>query len=105
MTDTTGTFPGARRPDRQRTVDSHGLAIAVYEWGDAAAPPILLAHGGFDFAGTFDVFAPMLARFPTTQCSPIWTPEATTAYAPMNAKAPTDASGETTAVLSMKAVG
>ena len=56
------TFPGARRPDRQRTVDSHGLAIAVHEWGDEAAPPILLAHGGMDFARTFDVFAPMLAH-------------------------------------------
>ena len=55
------TYPGARRPDRQRTVDSHGLAIAVHEWGDDDAPPILLAHGGFDFAGTFDVFAPLLA--------------------------------------------
>jgi len=55
------TYPGARRPDRQRTVDSHGLAIAVHEWGDAQAPPLLLAHGGMDFAGTFDVFAPMLA--------------------------------------------
>lgn len=54
-------YPGARRPDRQRTVDSHGLAIAVHEWGDESAPPVLLAHGGFDFAGTFDVFAPMLA--------------------------------------------
>ena len=55
------TVPGARRPDRRRTVDSNGLAIATYEWGDEAAPPILLAHGGMDFAGTFDVFAPMLA--------------------------------------------
>jgi len=55
------TYPGARRPDRQRTVDSGGLAIAVHEWGDEAAPPILMAHGGMDFAGTFDVFAPMLA--------------------------------------------
>jgi pimeloyl-ACP methyl ester carboxylesterase len=55
------TFPGARRPDRQRSVDSHGLRIAVHEWGDEGAPPILLAHGGMDFAGTFDVFAPMLA--------------------------------------------
>ena len=26
-----------------------------------AAAPLLLAHGGFDFAGTFDVFAPLLA--------------------------------------------
>ncbi len=54
-------YPGARRPDRQRTVDSHGLAIAVHEWGDEGARPLLLAHGGMDFAGTFDGFAPMLA--------------------------------------------
>jgi pimeloyl-ACP methyl ester carboxylesterase len=54
-------YPGARRPDRQRTIDSGGLAIAVHEWGDASAPPLLLAHGGMDFARTFDVFAPLLA--------------------------------------------
>ncbi|MGQ0832888.1 MAG: alpha/beta fold hydrolase [Microthrixaceae bacterium] len=54
-------YPGARRPDRHRTVDSHGVAIAVHEWGDASAPPVLLAHGGMDFAGTFDAFAPLLA--------------------------------------------
>lgn len=54
-------YPGARRPDRQRIVDSHGLRIAVHEWGDESAPPLLLAHGGMDFAGTFDVFAPILA--------------------------------------------
>jgi pimeloyl-ACP methyl ester carboxylesterase len=56
------TYPGARRPDRHRTVDSNGLAIAVHEWGDQGARPLLLAHGGMDFAGTFDVFAPMLAE-------------------------------------------
>ncbi|MEY2455227.1 MAG: hypothetical protein QOK06_321 [Acidimicrobiaceae bacterium] len=54
-------FPGARRPDRQRSVSSHGLRLAVHEWGDADAPALLLAHGGFDFAGTYDVFAPLLA--------------------------------------------
>jgi pimeloyl-ACP methyl ester carboxylesterase len=54
-------YPGARRPDRRRTVSSNGLALAVYEWGPADGPAILMAHGGFDFAGTFDVFAPMLA--------------------------------------------
>jgi pimeloyl-ACP methyl ester carboxylesterase len=54
-------FPGARPPDREREIDAHGLRIHVVEWGDASAPPILLAHGGFDFARTFDVFAPMLA--------------------------------------------
>jgi pimeloyl-ACP methyl ester carboxylesterase len=56
-----GSYPGARRPDRQRLVDSGGLAIAVHEWGDPAAPPMLLAHGGMDFARTYDVFAPLLA--------------------------------------------
>jgi pimeloyl-ACP methyl ester carboxylesterase len=54
-------YPGARAPDRHRTVDASGVALAVYEWGDAAAPPVVLVHGGFDFARTFDVFAPLLA--------------------------------------------
>lgn len=56
------TYPGARRPDRRRTVDSFGVGISAYEWGAEDAPPLFLAHGGFDFAGTFDVFAPMLAE-------------------------------------------
>lgn len=55
------TFPGARRPDRHRRVTASGIELHVCEWGDAGAPPLLLAHGGFDFTGTFDVFAPMLA--------------------------------------------
>lgn len=54
-------YPGARRPERRRTVDSGGIGLAISEWGDEAAPAVLVAHGGFDFAGTFDVFAPMLA--------------------------------------------
>jgi pimeloyl-ACP methyl ester carboxylesterase len=65
MTDTavneTVTYPGARPPDRQRWVDAWGVQIRVHEWGDVDAPPVLLAHGGFDFARTFDVFAPLLA--------------------------------------------
>ena len=59
------TFPGARRPNRTRRVDAHGVGIAVYEWGEPSAPPLLLAHGGFDFAGTFDGFAPLLAASST----------------------------------------
>jgi pimeloyl-ACP methyl ester carboxylesterase len=55
------TYPGARAPDRRRTVDANGIALAVHEWGDIAAPPLLLVHGAFDFARTFDVFAPLLA--------------------------------------------
>lgn len=54
-------YPGARRPDRHRTVDASGLSLAVWEWGDEAAPPVLFAHGGFDFAGTFDTLAPLVA--------------------------------------------
>lgn len=53
--------PDAHRPDRRRVVSSNGLKLAVYEWGDVNAPPILLTHGGMDFAGTYDLFAPLLA--------------------------------------------
>jgi pimeloyl-ACP methyl ester carboxylesterase len=55
------TFPGARTPDRQYRIDANGIELATYEWGDADAPPLLCVHGGFDFARTYDVFAPMLA--------------------------------------------
>jgi pimeloyl-ACP methyl ester carboxylesterase len=54
-------FPGVVPPARTGRLDAHGVGIATYEWGDAAAPPLFLAHGGFDFARTFDVFAPLLA--------------------------------------------
>jgi len=54
-------FPGATPPHRTRTVSSDGLGIAVHEWGDEGAPPVMVAHGGFDFARTFDVFAPLIA--------------------------------------------
>lgn len=57
----TRTYPGARRPDRARRVDASGIGLAVYEWGSETDPPLMLAHGGFDFAGTYDVFAPLLA--------------------------------------------
>jgi pimeloyl-ACP methyl ester carboxylesterase len=55
-------FPGARRPDRSWAVDSDGVHLRAYQWGGDDDPPLLLAHGGFDFAGTFDVFAPLLAE-------------------------------------------
>ncbi len=56
------TFPGAVRPARHHWVDSYGVRIAVCEWGAPDAPPVFLVHGGSDFAGTFDVFAPLLAE-------------------------------------------
>lgn len=54
-------LPGVRIPDREYRIDAGGVGIAMHEWGDADAPPLMLAHGGFDFARTFDVFAPLLA--------------------------------------------
>ncbi|MBM4382301.1 MAG: alpha/beta hydrolase [Deltaproteobacteria bacterium] len=54
-------YPGARLPDRRRTVKSFGVDLCVSEWGDERAPVIFCSHGGFDFTGTFDVFAPLLA--------------------------------------------
>ncbi len=55
------TFPGAAAPDRHYRLDAGGLHLAVHEWGDTAAPPLFLVHGGFDFARTYSVFAPLLA--------------------------------------------
>lgn len=59
-------FPGARAPEREYRLEvaasrDSKLAVAVHEWGDEDAPPLMLAHGGLDFARTFDVFAPLLA--------------------------------------------
>jgi pimeloyl-ACP methyl ester carboxylesterase len=54
-------YPGAVAPERRRSVTSHGVGLSVVEWGRAGDPPLLLAHGGSDFARTFDVFAPLLA--------------------------------------------
>lgn len=54
-------YPGAQPPARTYPIDAAGVRIAVHEWGHRDAPPLLLAHGGFDFARTFDVFAPLLA--------------------------------------------
>lgn len=54
------TYPGAERPHRVGRVRSSGVGIAVYEWGDAGAPPLFVVHGGLDFAATFDLLAPLL---------------------------------------------
>lgn len=55
------THPGAEAPARVHRLDSNGVEIAIHEWGDADAPPLMLVHGGFDFARTYSVFAPLLA--------------------------------------------
>ncbi|MFT4616628.1 MAG: pimeloyl-ACP methyl ester carboxylesterase [Minisyncoccia bacterium] len=59
--DQTVPFPGAEAPSRQYDIDANGIRIAIHEWGDADAPPMLAVHGGFDFARTYDLFAPRLA--------------------------------------------
>jgi pimeloyl-ACP methyl ester carboxylesterase len=55
-------FPGAKTPDRIFDLNANGVRLSVKEWGSVDAPPLMLAHGGFDFARTFDVFAPLLAK-------------------------------------------
>lgn len=54
-------FPGAVSPDREYRLDAGGVGLAVHEWGDQSNDPLFLVHGGFDFARTYDVFAPKLA--------------------------------------------
>jgi pimeloyl-ACP methyl ester carboxylesterase len=51
----------AHPPERRYDLDSHGVRLAVYEWGAVDAPVLMLVHGGLDFARTYDVFAPLLA--------------------------------------------
>lgn len=55
-------YPGAQAPARQYRIDSNGVELALHEWGRPDAPPLMLVHGGFDFARTYDVFAPLLAN-------------------------------------------
>src|SRR5688572_7161624 len=55
-------YPGAVAPARERFVESLGLRLHVVEWGDVEAPPLLLTHGFYDHARSFDAFAPLLAE-------------------------------------------
>lgn len=54
-------YPGASHPERELFVDAGGVAIRCIEWGSESDPLLFLAHGGADFAQTFDVLAPRLA--------------------------------------------
>jgi len=54
-------FPGAQAPARDHDLLIGGVRIAVHEWGDEQASPLFLVHGGFDFARTYDEFAPRMA--------------------------------------------
>jgi pimeloyl-ACP methyl ester carboxylesterase len=54
-------YPGAVAPERSRAFVSDGVRLQVHEWGDPAAPPLLLLHGAFDHGRGFDTLAPLLA--------------------------------------------
>jgi pimeloyl-ACP methyl ester carboxylesterase len=54
-------YPGAVAPERSRDFVSHGVRLRVHEWGDPAAPPLVLLHGAFDHGRGFDLLAPLLA--------------------------------------------
>lgn len=55
-------YPGAVPPERSRWLDSFGLRLRVHEWGDPDRTPVVLIHGMFDHARSFDTFAPLLAQ-------------------------------------------
>ena len=54
-------FPGAVAPERRATIESLGVRLNLLEWGDPAAPPLVLTHGMWDHARSYAVFAPLLA--------------------------------------------
>lgn len=60
MTDPVPAPLATRAPARRRTI-ANPLEIALVEWGPADGPPLILVHGGGDFARNFDGFAPLLA--------------------------------------------
>ncbi len=60
MTDPVPAPPVTRAPARRWTI-ANPLEIALVEWGPANGTPLILVHGGGDFARNFDGFAPLLA--------------------------------------------
>ncbi|MBF6210431.1 alpha/beta fold hydrolase [Nocardia puris] len=63
MTDSSDTTDsaGARRPVRSRRVAGPGGDLAVYEWGEPAAPPFVLVHGLTDTHRAWAEVAVLLA--------------------------------------------
>jgi len=53
--------PDAEAPERTGFIETRHVRLRTYEWGDAAAPPVLLCHGMFDHGRGFDRLAPRLA--------------------------------------------
>ena len=55
-------YPGAVPPERSRWLESFGLRLRVHEWGAPDRTPVVLIHGMFDHARSFDTLAPLLAE-------------------------------------------
>jgi pimeloyl-ACP methyl ester carboxylesterase len=53
--------PDAVPPERTRSFEVEGVRLRVDEWGDPAAPPVVLLHGAFDHGRGFDLLAPLLS--------------------------------------------
>ncbi len=60
MTDSTALPIAPQAPARSWMI-TNPLEVALVEWGPADGPPLVLVHGGGDFARSFDGFAPLLA--------------------------------------------
>ncbi len=56
-------YPGCVAPERHRTLLSNGIRLRLHEWGDPEAFPVVMAHGMFDHARSFDLIAGELARY------------------------------------------
>jgi pimeloyl-ACP methyl ester carboxylesterase len=48
-------------PDRAGFLTGGRTRIRLWEWGDPAAPPIVMVHGGWDHGRMFDGIAPAIA--------------------------------------------
>jgi len=48
-------------PDRAELLDLGRTTIRLWHWGDAALPPVLLVHGGWDHGRMWDGIAPRIA--------------------------------------------
>ena len=49
-------------PQREYRIALHGIELAVAEWGQSDAPPLLMLHGWLDNAATFSSLMPILSR-------------------------------------------
>jgi pimeloyl-ACP methyl ester carboxylesterase len=51
-----------REPDRAEIVELNRTTLRLWQWGDPAAPPVVLVHGAFDHGRMFDELAPAIAE-------------------------------------------